>query len=245
MNKNSNTYIIIYSVVMVVIVALLLAVAALSLQPLQNKNILGEKQNAIMKALGEEGSYDETVKAYAVDKQGNVITTVSGDDALQMLFSLRDAFAKGQYPVFEDIKSGAYVVPVIGKGLWDDIWGYVALDSDMSTIKGVVFDHKGETPGLGAEIKTDKFQNEFMGKTIYDNGNLVSIEVVKGGAPDDAPHAVDALTGATKTCLGLQHMLKDCLTSYDPFFKQTLAARQPATVAQPVEPNQENVESNE
>lgn len=227
---------------MVVVAALLLSITSLSLQPRQNANILGEKQAAIMEALGADGEYDAVVKAFAVDASGNVVESVSGEDALQLLFTLRDAYANGTYPVFENTQTGAYVVPVIGKGLWDDIWGYVAIDKDMNTITGAVFDHKGETPGLGAEIKTPAFEDEFVGKTIYENGELVSVAVVKGGAPDDDPHAVDALTGATKTSVGLQDMLKNCLSYYDAFFKRTLAEQAPATE---VESNPENVESNE
>ena len=93
MNKNSNTYIIIYTVVMVVLVAVVLSVTALSLQPRQYANILGEKQNAILEAMGAEGDYSQVVNAYAVDAEGNVVESVSAEAALEMLFGLNDAFA--------------------------------------------------------------------------------------------------------------------------------------------------------
>lgn len=243
MNKNSNTYIIIYTVVMVVLVAVLLSVTALSLQPRQYANVLGEKQNAILKAMGTEGNYTEVVKAYAVNAEGTVVESVSADDALTMLFGLNDAFAAGTYPVFENAQTGDVVVPLMGKGLWNDIWGYIALNSDMNTIKGIVLDHAGETPGLGAEIKTDKFQNTFVGKTIYEGSDLVSIEIVKGGAPEGAAHAVDALSGATKTVQGVQAMLKTCLSYYDAFFKSKVAVAEAEEVE--TETNTENTESNE
>jgi Na+-transporting NADH:ubiquinone oxidoreductase subunit C len=241
MNKNSNTYIIIYTVVMVVLVAVVLSVTALSLQPRQYANILGEKQNAILEAMGAEGDYSQVVKAYAVNAEGNVVESVSAEAALEMLFGLNDAFAAGTYPVFENTQTGDVVVPLMGKGLWNDIWGYIALGNDMNTIKGIVLDHAGETPGLGAEIKTDKFEGSFVGKTIYEGGELVSIEIVKGGAPKDAPHAVDALSGATKTVQGVQAMLKTCLSYYNAFFVAKVA---PAA-EQESESNTENTESNE
>ncbi|MBP3425706.1 MAG: hypothetical protein J6K81_03175 [Rikenellaceae bacterium] len=122
MNKNSNTYIIIYTVVMVVLVAVLLSVTALKLQPLQYANILGEKQNAILEAMGVDGDYNQVIKAYAVDAEGNVNESVSADAALEMLFGLNDAFAAGTYPVFENAQTGEVVVPLMGKGLWNDIW---------------------------------------------------------------------------------------------------------------------------
>src|SRR5690606_10723584 len=101
------------------------------------------------------------------------------------------------------------VIPMVGKGLWGPIWGYVALESDFNTIYGATFDHQGETPGLGAEITEYFFEGEFAGKTIYnEQGQLVSINVQKGGAPDDAPHAVDGITGGTITSNGVQEMLE-------------------------------------
>ncbi|MBP3425705.1 MAG: FMN-binding protein [Rikenellaceae bacterium] len=119
--------------------------------------------------------------------------------------------------------------------------GYIALNSDMNTIKGIVLDHAGETPGLGAEIKTDKFEGSFVGKTIYEGSDLVSIEIVKGGAPEGAAHAIDALSGATKTVQGVQSMLKTCLSYYDAFFKSKVA---PAEEVE-TECNTENTECNE
>lgn len=213
--KDSNAYIIFYSTVMVVIVAILLAFTYLTLKPAQDANILNEKKDAIVASLGlEKGSYDSTIEAYVVNKEGEVIQTEVSP--LNKLFDLPASFAAGEYPVFENKTTGEVVFPLTGKGLWDDIWGYIALEADLNTIKGAIFDHAGETPGLGAEIATAKFQAQFPGQTIYEGSELVGIYVVKGGA-QGAAHSVDAVTGGTKTSEGLQNMIKDCLDCYDAF----------------------------
>lgn len=213
--KDSNAYIVFYSTVMVVIVAILLAFTYLSLKPAQDANILNEKKDAIVASLGlEKGSYDSTIEAYVVNKEGEVIQTEVSP--LNKLFDLPASFAAGEYPVFESKTTGEVVFPLTGKGLWDDIWGYIALEADLNTIKGAIFDHAGETPGLGAEIATAKYQAQFPGQTIYEGSKLVGIYVVKGGA-QGAAHSVDAVTGGTKTSEGLQNMIKDCLDCYDAF----------------------------
>ena len=107
-----------------------------------------------------------------------------------------------------------------GKGLWGPIWGFIALKDDMNTISGAVFDHKAETPGLGAEISLDWFQEPFIGKTIFEGNNLVSINVVKGGAPIDDMHSVDGISGGTITSDGLADMLAERFEQYLPFFNK-------------------------
>lgn len=256
-DKNSNWYIILYSTVMVVIVATLLAFTALSLQKRQNENVLNEKKNAILKSLGEVDAngavtknYDEFITAYAVDENGQTIADVTSDQALDMLFYLKDAFAANKYPVFRSA-DGRYVLPVIGQGLWDVIWGYVALEADMNTVAGIVLDHKGETPGLGAEIATDKHQAQYVGKKIFEGKDFVSIKLKKGGAkPEDENfvHEVDAITGGTKTSDGVSAMLYDCLKNYLPFFEVVAAenAADEATATDAAEvSNEQNVENNE
>jgi Na+-transporting NADH:ubiquinone oxidoreductase subunit C len=214
--KNSNAYIVFYSSVMVIIVAILLAFTSLSLKERQNANVLNEKKDAIVASLGlEKGSYDSVIEACVVNKEGQVINTEN--TPLDKLFALAASYNAGEYPVFENKATGEFVFPVIGKGLWNDIWGYVALESDLNTIKGVIFDHAGETPGLGAEIATPKYQAQFPGKTIYEGSKFVGIEIVKGGAPEGDIHSVDAVTGGTKTSEGLENMIKDCLSCYDAF----------------------------
>lgn len=111
-----------------------------------------------------------------------------------------------------------YVFPVRGKGLWGPIWGYVSFESDMNTIYGAVFDHKSETPGLGAEIKQEWFESSFEGKKIFaENGEFKSVEVVKAGKAAPSQYNVDAISGGTITSKGLEAMLYDCLGSYKKF----------------------------
>ena len=217
-DKNSNAYIVVYATVMVVVVAALLAITALSLQGRQRANTLNEKKEAILASLGAaEQDYDEYIAAYAVDAQGERIESVSADEALQMLFDLKKAEETATYPVFE-AADGRVVLPVNGTGLWGPIWGYVALEKDMNTVAGAVFGHQGETPGLGAEIATEKYQRQFVGKRIFDGAQFVSIVLRKGGA-QDPEHEVDAITGGTKTSDGVTEMLKTSLGHYLPLLE--------------------------
>lgn len=232
--RNSNVYIVFYSAIMVIIVAVALAFTNQSLKEKQGANILNEKKDAIVASLGlEKGTYDKLIDAYVVNEKGEkVVFADKNEEQMQnyifeLLGGLPAAYAENTLVVFEDKESGEIVVPVTGKGLWGDIWGYVALKSDMNTIKGVIFDHKGETPGLGAEIATPKYCAQFTNtaKTIYNEaGEFVGISVVKGGGTEENPHAVDAVTGGTKTSEGLEKMIKECLVKYDAFFKSRSAA---------------------
>ncbi|MBP3317810.1 MAG: FMN-binding protein [Alistipes sp.] len=218
-NVNSNAYIIIYSVVMVVIVAVLLAVTSLSLQERQGENILNEKKQQIVKALGEDpatAAYGDVVaEAAMLDKSGNKIEGKNDADIFNALGDLTASFDAGEFPIFK-AKNGCVVVPVYGAGLWGPIWGYIALEPDMNTVKGIVMDHSGETPGLGAEITTSNVQSAFVGKTIFEGDELVSVTMRKGGATNN--HEVDAISGGTKTCDGVNEMLKSGLTGYLPYF---------------------------
>lgn len=217
-NVNSNAYIIIYSVVMVVVVAVLLAVTSLSLQSCQNENMLNEKRQQIVKALGENpetASYADVVaEAVMLDKSGNTISGKSEADIFEALNDLTASFEAGEFPIFK-AANGSVVIPVYGAGLWGPVWGYIALEADMNTVKGIVMDHQGETPGLGAEITTDKVQSSFVGKTIFEGNELVSVTMRKGGATNN--HEVDAISGGTKTCDGVNEMIKSGLTDYLPY----------------------------
>ena len=218
MNVNSNAYIILYSVVMVVVVAVLLAVTSLSLQERQQANMLNEKQQQIVKALGENpetSSYGDVVaQAVMLDKNGKAIEGKSESDIFASLSDLTASFEAGVFPIFM-AKNGCVVIPVYGAGLWGPVWGYLALESDMDTVKGIVMDHAGETPGLGAEITTSKVQDMFKGKTIFEGNDLVSVSMRKGGATNN--HEVDAISGGTKTCDGVNAMIKSGLEGYLPF----------------------------
>ncbi len=142
-------------------------------------------------------------------------------DKSQIKKQIEKANSERQLPLFVCKKEGNtyYIVPLRGKGLWGPIWGYMAFESDLNTVYGAVFDHKSETPGLGAEISQAWFQKNFRGKKIFKDGQFESIEVMKGGADDQDKYAVDAISGATITSKGLEAMIYDCLLSYNLFFE--------------------------
>ena len=217
-NVNSNAYIIIYSVVMVVIVAVLLSVTSLSLQGRQKENMLNEKKQQIVKALGEDpatSAYADVVaEASMLDKNGNKIEGKNDADIFNALGDLTASFAAGEFPIFK-AANGCVVIPVYGAGLWGPVWGYIALEPDMNTVKGIVMDHAGETPGLGAEITTANVQNSFKGKTIFEGADFVSVTMRKGGATNN--HEVDAISGGTKTCDGVNAMIKTGIEGYLPY----------------------------
>lgn len=244
MNKNSNAYIVTYATVMVVIVALVLSFTAIKLQPIQKANVENEMKGAILMSIGEGMEADKApdkttyindqykkyiVDSYAVNAKGE---KVEGADAFSILGDLKKEYAKDeaerQLPIFvgkSDDGTIRYILPLSGKGLWGPIWGYLAVSSDWNTISGVVLDHQGETPGLGAEIATPGFENQFKGKTIFEGGNLVGISVLKGvGASAGNSHAVDAVSGGTITSQGVEKMLKGNLESYAPYIAKMKAA---------------------
>lgn len=239
-DTNSNAYIVLYSTVMVVIVAVLLAVAALALKPRQDANDLNEKKRNILSSLSAENeSYDQFIDAYVVDKEGQ---RVDGD-VFALLNDLPTAFAEGKFPVFE-ARDGRMVIPVTGMGLWGPVWGYVALEKDMNTVSGIIMAHKGETPGLGAEIATPKYQSQFVGKTIFEGDQFVSVTLRKGGAKDPA-HEVDAISGGTKTSDGVTAMLYNSLSNYLPLLESKRQAAAAPEAATAEVSNEENAESNE
>ncbi|MBR5117987.1 MAG: NADH:ubiquinone reductase (Na(+)-transporting) subunit C [Muribaculaceae bacterium] len=232
MNKNSNLYQIIYAAVMVLIVGTLLAFIYMALKPKQDMNIANDKRNQILSAVHMnpddknliEGTYNKyIVEGFIVDTSGN---PVSNDlqEAFDVNMKNNIKEANRKLPVFKcklDDGSVKYIVPVYGAGLWGPIWGYVALNDNGSDIYGAYFSHEGETPGLGAEISKQKFQDQFKEKKIYVDGEFKSISVMKAGQkPTDGSEYVDAISGGTITSRGVQAMLKDCMTPYDAFFKK-------------------------
>lgn len=237
MNTQGNTYTFLYAAIMVIVVATILSVTAISLQPRQDKNKEIEKKSQILTTIGKgsDAAEAEDKDKFIEDLYAKLITNtyvvnvegekVEGVDAftVDLKKELDKPVEEQNLPVFEysDGQSTKYILPVRGKGLWGPIWGYVALQEDMNTIYGVVFDHQGETPGLGAEINQDWFEDPFKGDKIFNQeGEFVSIEVVKGGTSPDNPHGVDAISGGTITSKGLEAMLYDSLIKYKSFFKK-------------------------
>ena len=223
-NKNSNLYIITYTVVMVVIVGALLAFLATSLKDKQAANVLNEQKTSIMKAFGEaDASFDEVVTMGRLTAGEFVAAEEADVKAVFDLLGNRKELAEAQdeLPIFKMEKEGVtkFVLPIVGKGLWGDIWGYVALQQteDNVVITGIVMDHAGETPGLGAEIATERVQAAFAGKKLYNAEGAFAVRMQKGGAQNE--HEVDAITGGTKTCDGVNAMLAESIAKYESFLK--------------------------
>ncbi|MDA3910043.1 MAG: NADH:ubiquinone reductase (Na(+)-transporting) subunit C [Bacteroidales bacterium] len=233
MDKNSNTYIFIYAVLMVVIVAAMLSFVATKLKPFQDFNEEVQKKQDILKAIQVDSNAKTAVDLYNKYIVGSRVVNSDGDllegqNAFKV--DLKKEISKPvedrSLPIFvsaNDDGSTKLIIPLQGKGLWGPIWGYISLNDDMKTIYGASFDHKSETPGLGAEINTEKFQEQFLGKKILDeNQEFVSVKVVKGGAENNNPHAVDAISGGTITSDGLEDMMFDCLKPYMNYFERVL-----------------------
>jgi len=228
MKQFSNKYIFIFSAVMVILVASLLSLAATLLQPAQEKNLEIEKKKSMLESINipatkqnAEELYGKFItESFVVNSRGE---PVDGVDAFTVVIKneQKKPLEQQYLPVFRatpDDKEKVIILPVEGKGLWGPIYGYVSLKSDLNTIYGVTFDHKGETPGLGAEINTTPFESMFEGKQLFEDGNFVSIMVEKGGADPGDIHGVDAISGGTITSKGLQNMLFDCIRKYNDYF---------------------------
>ena len=242
----SNSYIFRFATIMVVIVAAVLSAIALLLQPMQERNIRIEKMQDILLASNIKATSANAIELYdkhlvqelSVSLNGEIHSIYAGGkfekgDTRGFEINIRDMLKQiGDYqagrtqtppllPVFVmQAPDGTkkYVFPVRGRGLWGPIWGNIALKEDLVTIAGAKFDHQSETPGLGAEINTKDFEEQFINKRIFDNqGNFVSVRVVKGiGAGD---HQVDAISGGTITSDGVTEMLETGLEFYLPFIK--------------------------
>lgn len=234
MQKDSNKFTFIFSAVMVIVVAILLSVAAISLDPFQKRNIRIEKMENILSTIqvqsttaNAEALFSEYIKEQLVlNHKGQPLTNTTPAFEIDLKKELDKARTGQQdqqlFPLFVANKKGEnfYIIPVRGKGLWGPIWGYVALNGDMNTIYGVNFGHKSETPGLGAEIATFGFQQKFNGKKIFDEvGKYISVKVIKGGAGPGDMHGVDAVSGATITSNGVSEMIYRTLNNYIPYFK--------------------------
>lgn len=237
MNKESNSYIFLYSTVLIVVVAVLLAVAATALKPAQLENAKTEKRLQILSAIGVTGSvegqqdkkayvqalYERYIKEELVVGWDGLVrsSAVAFDLDMDQQLASQKRGGEGQFSVFVarlDDGSQKYIFPMAGAGLWGPIWGYMALDGDLNTVYGASFSHKGETPGLGAEIETVEFCDQFKGKRLYDGGNFKSIAVVKGGA--QGAYQVDGISGGTMTSNGVQQMIRESLSMYVKYIEQ-------------------------
>jgi Na+-transporting NADH:ubiquinone oxidoreductase subunit C len=247
-DTDKNVYTVVFAGVMVVVVGSILAFLASGLRPAIQENERFEKQQNILYAMGvnENGDDSGSVNFIPTDKVEGEFSqfikeqlVIQGDEISQndeaYLIDLKKQLAaikKGQdykLPVFIGDRDGKkfYIIPMYGKGLWDAIWGFIALDETM-TVQGVYFDHKGETPGLGANIKMRYFMDDFTGESILNGTQYAGISVAKGNndplnkTKDD--NEVDALAGATITGNGVSAMIKESVQLYKPYL-ETIRAK--------------------
>lgn len=243
--RQSNGYIILFTAIMTVIVGGLLSLASQGLAPAQKKSIELDTKSSILSSVMDREQlekmkpnevlemYDKRISSLVVDINGNIVEkNEKGEPIVAEEVSILKNYKKKPenrlYPVFKYMsaenpdKVESYILPLYGSGLWDKIWGYVALNTELTTIVGVSYDHKQETPGLGARIGTPEIQNRYVGKEIYnEQGELVSVTMVKGeGNTGLDSHQVDGMSGATLTGKGVNDMLKNYLNYYQSYFKK-------------------------
>ncbi|MFW9601341.1 MAG: NADH:ubiquinone reductase (Na(+)-transporting) subunit C [Prevotella sp.] len=230
LNTNSNTYTIIYSSIIVVVVAFLMAFVFQALKPAQDANVALDKKKQILAALNIRDLTDEQAAAeYAKDITADKIIDATGktvskgsEGGEESGFKLNSAdYKAGKLALFVCKVNGEtkYVMPVYGMGLWGPIWGYIAVNADKTTVFWAYFNHESETAGLGAEIKDNAaWQEQFKGKKIFKNGSdNVALSVLKKSDVKDPTTQCDGVTGATLTSNGVSAMLKDCLSKYKTF----------------------------
>ncbi|MEM7550026.1 MAG: NADH:ubiquinone reductase (Na(+)-transporting) subunit C [Bacteroidota bacterium] len=240
--RQSNTYVILFAVVLTIVLGGLLSLAAVGLKPIQKIQVeLDTKKQILGAVMSLDGSedvlklYDERTESFVVDHMGNIISEdEDGNKLIAENINIGKEYKKPvedrKLPVFKFLssedpsKAESYIFPMYGNGLWNNIWAFVALDTDFNTIKGVAFDHVGETPGLGARITSPVIQGRYKGKEIYDeSGSLVSITMVKGENGNNeelGKHKVDGMSGATLTAKGVNAMLESYLNYYQPYIKK-------------------------
>lgn len=225
MDVNKNSYTFIFALAMVLVVAALLSFAATSLKPAQEENIRNEKMQRILASVNIEverdaaqASYDKYITKALVVKNNQV---VEGIEAFEIDLSkeIDKAPTDRNAPLYiAEVNNEQYfIVPLRGRGLWGPIWGYISLKDDVNTVFGAVFDHKSETPGLGAEIATPVFMDQFQEKKILKNGEFTGIKVTKKAAQGD--YEVDGISGGTITSVGVENMIDDNMRAYIDFLK--------------------------
>mgnify|MGYP006421962735 CR=1 FL=1 len=230
LNKNSNLYVFLFSAGVTAIVGIALAVAATSLKERQEKNIALEKKGQILSAVGFTGqkskietAYQEYITPKAISPKGKELEGVDPFDLVpeeQQKIAMKNP-SESALPLYVFEKDGdkCYILPLVGKGLWGPISGYLAIEKDLKTIRGVTFDHESETPGLGAEITTEWFQEQFENKKIRNDKQFTSVEVLKGTGNNLDAYSVDGISGATITAKGVDKMLREDIQMYLPYFE--------------------------
>ena len=229
MDRNSNAYTFLFAIIMVIVLGASLAFIAESTKDARKRNVELETKQNILSAIGvnvdrdqAELDFDTYIKQQLTVKSDGSIDASVNAFTIELKKEVKKAGEDQNLPLYIAEKDGKtyYIVPLYGAGLWDAIWGYIGLDTDENTIIGAVFDHKGETAGLGAEINTSWYEDQYIGDKIMDeNGNFVSVKAIKGGTPASNLHGVDAISGGTITSDGVTDMVEERLARYIPYFK--------------------------
>lgn len=233
----SNSYIIRFVLILCFVAALVLAGMYSLLKDTHDRNEAVFNKRAILKAVDNyldkpvadmsdeevQQLFDTRMEQKVLDMEGNPIEGIKAEK-VDMAKERKKPESERKLPLYiydSGDQGKLYIVSVRGNGLWDEIWGSLALKSDFNTIAGVSFDHKAETPGLGAEIKDNPaFPAQFIGKELFnDEGQYVSVEVVKSGATG-SEHKVNGISGATITGNGVSEMLDRGIAYYQPYFQK-------------------------
>jgi Na+-transporting NADH:ubiquinone oxidoreductase subunit C len=234
MNRDSNFYTFTFAALMVLVVASVLAFTARSLKDLQDDNIKKEKMQNILSTVGinidregAENLFNKYItEQLAVKSDGSIDNSVNVFKDVKLALELKKSAEDQDFPLYvAQIENDKYyIIPIRGNGLWNAIFGYISIKEDLNTVKGVVFDHVGETAGLGAEITQDWFKERFIDEKLFDSEyNLMGITVSKTNNDpsnlDKSDHEVDFISGATITCDGVTDMIKERINHYVPYFK--------------------------
>jgi Na+-transporting NADH:ubiquinone oxidoreductase subunit C len=236
--RQSNLYIILYSAGLTIFCGAILAFASISLKDKQDANIALEQKGNILATVTTleettniEQVYAHRIRGFVVDYNGNEVSDME-PSKVAVASEYKKSPEDRVLPVYEFVsetdstKVEAVVLPVFGYGLWNNIWGFVALESDFNTLRGVKFAHAGETPGLGARIDTDEIQERYKGKKVFENDVLMSIIMMKGEGNNysDDHHKVDGMSGATLTAKGVNNMMKDYFSCYAKYLEKKKSA---------------------
>jgi Na+-transporting NADH:ubiquinone oxidoreductase subunit C len=228
----SNTYTLVFTSIVTIVLGFFLALAADGLRDLQDLNVENDMRKNILLSLGfKPGAetpwtsddiqklFQENIEVVVLDASGQRTEKDPKEIDTEKDVEFLPIYLK---KIGDDV--GGYAIPIAGKGLWSTLFGYFAIEPDGRTVKGITFYKHGETPGLGGEVDKPWFQQNFIGKRFVDeNDQLLGIHVIKGKVQSDdqeAYHKVDGISGATMTGKGLEYFLKDDLVKYEPFFKQ-------------------------
>lgn len=238
MQKNSTAYMFVFALIITLGCGVLLAMVSESTKEARKTNVKVEKMTNILSTVDYnfpenatnadvEEAYNKLISEVVVDKDGNILEGIRAFDVnmkAEKTAANSDPDYNKKLPVFiytqPETEDKYYVMPMRGNGLWGAVWGYISLASDFETVFGVKFDHESETPGLGAEITTDWFQEQFEQKKAFDEDNDVALTVLKGEGNELDKYSVDGMAGATITGNGVDAMIKNDLSLYTSYFKK-------------------------